>query len=146
MLFKQAFFNMNGMVISIILFLLKVNLSIAEFFVKTPSSVSQRKVLLTLKTALITECLLKCKNTAGCKDVATVEDQNKRSFECHLIASNEINHEVEERFLEVIKLSSIAVSLFTLHLLILQEFEIKGKLHVFIKCKNAANITTWLID
>ena len=104
-----------GMVIWIILFLLNVNLFIAEFFVKTPSSVSRRKALLTFKTPLIAECLLKCKNTAGCKDIATVEDQNKKSFDCNLIASSEINHDVgEKRFLELNKLSLIAVSLFTL--------------------------------
>ena len=136
---------MNGIVIWIIQFFLNVNLSIAEFFVKAPSSVSQRKVLLTFKTSLITECLLKCKNTAGCKDVATVEDENKKSFMCYLIATNEINHDIEERFLEVNKLSSIAVSLFTLCVFILQEFEIK-RLHVFKKCKNRINITTRFSD
>ena len=126
---------MNGVVIWIIQFLLTVNLSIGEFFVKTPASVSQRKILLIFKTPLITECLLKCKNTAGCKDVATVEDQNKKSFECYLIASYEINHEVEEKFLEVNKLSSIAVSLFTLYVFILPEFVIKRRPHVFKKYK-----------
>ena len=69
---------------------------------------------MTFKTALITECLLKCKNTAGCKDVATVEDQNKKIFKCYFIASNEVNHDVEERYLEVNKLNSIAVSPFAL--------------------------------
>ena len=136
---------MNGVVIWIIQFLLTVNLSTGEFFVKTPASVSQRKILLIFKTPLITECLLKCKNTAGCKDVATVEDQNKKSFECYLIASYEINHEVEEKFLEVNKLSSIAVSLFTLHVFILQEFVIKRRPHVFKKCKKE-NITTCFSD
>ena len=111
--FSSKLFNMNDMVVWIILSLLNVNLSIAEFFVNTPSIVSQRKVLLTFKTPLISECLLKCRHTAGCKDVATVKDQNKKSFECYLIANNEINHDVEERFLQVNKLSSIAVSLFT---------------------------------
>ena len=112
---------MNGMVIWIIQLLLNVNLFIAEFFVMTPSNVSQRKILRIFKTHLITECLLKCKNTAGCEDVATVEGKNKKSFECYLIASNEINHDVEERFLEVNKLNSIEVSLFTLFVFILQE-------------------------
>ena len=105
---------MNCMVIWIIQFLLNMNLSFAEFFVMTPSSVSQRKLLLTLKTQFITECLLKCKNTAGCKYVATAEDQDKISFECYLIASNKISHDGDERFLKVNKLNSITVSLFTL--------------------------------
>ena len=127
---------MNGVVIWIIQFLLTVNISIDEFFVKTPASVSQRKILLIFKTPLISECLLKCKNTGACMDIATVEDQNKKSFECYLIASYEINHEAEENFLEVNKLSSIAVSLFALYVFILQEFVIKRRPYVFKKCKN----------
>ena len=82
---------------------------------------------MTFKTALITECLLKCKNTAGCKDVATVEDQNKKIIKCYFIASNEVNHDVEERYLEVNKLNSIEVSLFALYVFILREFEIKRR-------------------
>ena len=119
-----------------------MNLSIAELFVKAPYSVSQRKISLTFKTPVISECLLKCKNTAGCEGIATVEDQNKKSFECNLVASNEINHDVGERFLEVNKLSSIAVSLFTLYVFLLREFEIEGRLYVFKKCKNGTAITT----
>ena len=137
---------MNGMVIWIIQFLLNMNLFFAEFFVMTPSSVSQRKLLLTFKTHLIPECLVKCKNTAGCKDVATVEDQNKNSFECYLISSNEINHDSEERFWKVNKLNSITVSLFAIYVFILREFQNGRRLHVFKKWKNGITNSTYLSD
>ena len=114
---------MNGIVICIFLFLLNVDLSRADFFILTPSNVSQGKILLTFKAASLGECVRKCKQTPCCEDAATVKDKDKKSLVCYLLASNESNVD-EDRFMEMRITRSVEVSLFTL-CFILPGLEIK---------------------
>ena len=99
---------------SIIMFLLNINLSVAEFFFTTQSNVSQIKILQTFKAVLITECLIKSKQTPGCKDIAIVEGKDKKFVDCYILASNDTNYDDEERFSNA---RSFIVSLFTLYVL-----------------------------
>ena len=101
---------MSGMVICIVLFLLDVNLSVAQFYIRTPTNVTQKRILLSFNTDSIPACFQKCKETACCKDIATVKDKDKKSFECYLLRSNETNDDAEERLFEVYLTRSITVS------------------------------------
>ena len=62
---------------SIIMYLLNINLSVAEFFFTTQFNISQIKSLQTFKAVLITECLIKCKQTSNCKDVVLSKERTK---------------------------------------------------------------------
>ena len=120
---------MNGIVICIFLFLLNVDLSMADFFILTPSNVSQSKILLRFKAASLGECVRKCKQTPCCEDAATVKSNDKKSLDCYLLASKESNVN-EERFLEMRITRPVEVSLFTL-CIVLPGFEIKWSICVF---------------
>ena len=97
---------------SIIMFLLNINLSVAEFFFTTQFNVSQIKILQTFKAVLITECLIKCKQTSNCKDVAIVKGNDKKFVDCYLLEGNDTNYNDEERFSNA---RSFTVSPFTLY-------------------------------
>ena len=105
---------MSGIVICIALLLLNVNLSVAQFYIRTPTNVSQKRILLSFSTDSIPTCFQKCKRTLCCKDIATVKDKDKKSFECYLLGRNETNDDTEERLLEVHLTRSITVSFLTL--------------------------------
>ena len=104
---------MNGIVICIFLFLLNVDLSMADFFILTPSNVSQSKILLRFKAASLGVCVRNGKQTLN----------DKKSLDCYLLASKESNVN-EERFLEMRITRPVEVSLFTL-CIFLPGFEIK---------------------
>ena len=104
---------MIGIVICIFPFLLNLDQSMADYFILTPSNVSQGKILLTFKAASLRECVRKCKQTACCEDAATVKGKDKKSLDCYLLGSNETNVD-EERLLEMRITRSVEVSLFTL--------------------------------
>ena len=114
----QAFINMSGIVICIALLLLNVNLSVAQFYIRTPTNVSQKRILLSFNTNSIPTCFQKCKQTPCCKDIATVKNNDKKSFECYLLRNNETNDDAEERLLEVYLTRSITVSFLTYYVLI----------------------------
>lgn len=103
---------MNSVMKSIIMYLLNINLSVAEFFFTTQFNISQIKSLQTFKAVLITECLIKCKQTSNCKDVAIVEGKDKKFVDCYLLASNDTNYHDEDRFSNA---RSFTVSPFTLY-------------------------------
>lgn len=109
---------MSGMVICIVLLLLNVNLSVTQFHIRTPTNVSQKRILISFNTDSIPACFQKCKETPCCKDIATVKDKDK-NFECYLLRSNQTNDDAEERLLEVYLTRSITVSLLTYYVLIL---------------------------
>ena len=95
-----------------IMFLLNISFSVAEYFLTTQSNVSQIKILQTFKTVLMKECLIKCKQTPDCKDIAIVKEKDKKFIDCYLLASNDTNYNDEERFSNA---RSFTVSLFTLY-------------------------------
>ena len=109
---------MSGMVICIVLLLLNVNLSVTQFYIRTPTNVSQKRILISFNTDSIPARFQKCKETPCCKDIATVKDKDK-NFECYLLRSNQTNADAEERLLEVYLTRSIPVSLLTYYVLIL---------------------------
>ena len=111
MVSEKGFINMSGMMICIILLLLNLNFSLAEFYITTPTNVSQRNILLSFNTSSIPACFQKCKETACCKDIATVKHKDKKSFECHLL--NGTNDNAGGKLLEVNVTRSITVSLLT---------------------------------
>ena len=74
---------MSGMAIFIILLLLTVNPSVAQFYIRTPTNISQKGILLSFNTDSLPACFQKCKETPCCKDIATVKDKDKMSFECY---------------------------------------------------------------
>ena len=102
---------MIGIVICIFPFLLNLDQSMADYFILTPSNVSQGKILLTFKAASLGECVQKCKQTPCCEDAATVKGKDKKSLNCYLLGSNESNAD-EESFLEMRITRSVEVSLF----------------------------------
>ena len=104
--------NMKALMTWIILWYFKINLSHTEFLMIEQSKVSNRKILETFKVATITECWLKCKKTADCKDIGTVTDKNKKTITCHLLASDEIEFENEEILYELNRIHSVTVSFF----------------------------------
>ena len=104
--------NMKALMTWIILWYFKINLSHTEFLMIEQSKVSNRKILGTFKVATITECWLKCKKTADCKDIGTVTDKNKKTITCHLLASDEIEFENEEILYELNRIHSVTVSFF----------------------------------
>ena len=104
--------NMKALMTWIILWYFKINLSRTEFLMIEQSKVSNRKILETFKVATITECWLKCKKTADCKDIGTVTDKNKKTITCHLLASDEIEFENEEILYELNRIHSVTVSFF----------------------------------
>ena len=104
--------NMKALMTWIILWYFKINLSHTEFLMIEQSKVSNRKILETFKVATITECWLKCKKTADCKDIGTVTDKNKKTITCHLLASDEIEFENEEVLYELNRIHSVTVSFF----------------------------------
>ena len=110
-LFKQTFIGMSSMMKSIIMFLLNINLSVAEFFFTAQSNASQVKILQTFKGVLMTECLIKCKQTPNCKDISIVEGKDKKIVDCYLLA-NDNNYNDEERFSNT---RSFTVNTFTLY-------------------------------
>ena len=105
--------NMKALMTWIILWYFKINLSHTEFLMIEQSKVSNRKILETFKVATITECWLKCKKTADCKDIGTVTDKNKKTITCHLLASDEIEFENEEILYELNRIHSVTVSFFS---------------------------------
>ena len=129
---------MSGMVICIILVLLNVNLSVAEFYITTPTNVSQGNILFSFNTDSLPACFQKCKETPCCKDIATVKDKDKKSFKCYLLKSHETNDDAGESLLEVKLTRSITVSLLTFYVLILREF--KEKFHIFQRCNSRTTI------
>ena len=104
--------NMKALMTWIILWYFKINLSHTEFLMIEQSKVSNRKILEIFKLATITECWLKCKKTADCKDIRTVTDKNKKTITCHLLASDEIEFENEEVLYELNRIHSVTVSFF----------------------------------
>ena len=104
--------NMKALMTWIILWYFKINLSHTEFLMIEQSKVSNRKILEIFKLATITECWLKCKKTADCKDIGTVTDKNKKTITCHLLASDEIEFENEEILYELNRIHSVTVSFF----------------------------------
>ena len=106
--------NMKALMTLTILWYFKINLSHTEFLMMEQSKVSNRKILETFKLATITECWLKCKNTADCKDIGTATDKNKKIITCHLLASDEIEFENEEILYEMNRIHSATVSFFDL--------------------------------
>ena len=104
--------NMKALMTWIILWYFKINLSRTEFLMIEQSKVSNRKILEIFKLATITECWLKCKKTADCKDIGTVTDKNKKTITCHLLASDEIEFENEEILYELNRIHSVTVSFF----------------------------------
>ena len=128
MVSENIFINMSRMMICIVLFLLNANLSVAQFYIRTPTNVTQKRILLSFNTDSIPACFQKCKETPCCKDIATVKDKDKKSFECYLLRSHETNDDAEERLVEVNLTRSITVSFLTFYVLILREF--KEKFHI----------------
>ena len=114
----QAFINMSRMVICIVLLLLNVNLSVTQFYIRTPTNVSQKRILISFNTDSIPACFQKCKETPCCKDIATNKDKDK-NFECYLLRSNQTNADAEERLLEVYLTRSMTVNLLMYYVLIL---------------------------
>ena len=103
---------MNGIVICIFLFLLSMDLSMADFFILAPSNVSQDKILLSFKAASLGECVRKCKETPYCEDATSIKSNNKKSLDCYILASNKSDGD-DETFLEMPISCSVDVSPFT---------------------------------
>lgn len=98
--------------ICVFLFLLSVDLSMADFFVLTTSNVSQDKILLSFKAASLGEYVRKCKETTFCEDAATIKSKDKKSLDCYILASNKSNVD-DKRFLEMRITCSVDVTPFT---------------------------------
>ena len=105
---------MKALMTWIILWYFKIDLSQTEFLMMEQSMVSNRDILETFQVATITECWLKCKKTADCKDIGTVTDKNKRNVICHLLGRDEIEFENEEILYEINRIHSVTVSSFIL--------------------------------
>lgn len=104
------FMIMNALMAWIVIWYFNVDLFSSEFLMIESSKVSNRKSLKTFKLVTITECWLKCKQTADCKDIGTVTVRNKRVITCYLLANDESQFEREEIFLKINQIHSVAVS------------------------------------
>ena len=93
--------------------------SFTQMMIMKPTKISNRKVLMTIKTHTITACWLECQQTNGCETIGTDSDNEKISdltFECYIFGSGENKPESSNEIpLKATEISPFTVSYFELN-------------------------------